>query len=113
MKLPNLEAAVVSEEKIKGYLLSATHRDGRHKAAFFVGYSYSVDDWQKLALALRRHAEENEVAKVEDSPFGKRYVIEGTIHAPDGRSSMIRAVWFVESGEDLPRLISAYPRKRS
>jgi hypothetical protein len=72
MKLPNPEVAVVSEEKIKGYLLSTNHRDGRHKAAFFVSYGYSVDNWQELALALRKHAEENEVAKVEDSPFGKR-----------------------------------------
>lgn len=36
MKLPNVEAVVVSEDKITGYLLSPTHRDGRHKAAFFL-----------------------------------------------------------------------------
>jgi hypothetical protein len=38
MKLPNHEHALVPQEKITGYLLSLTHRDGRHKAAFFVSF---------------------------------------------------------------------------
>jgi hypothetical protein len=113
MKLPNLESAVVSEEKVTGYLLSAVHRDGRHKAAFFVRFGYSTDHWQELAATLRDHARNNDVAQVQDSPFGTRYVVEGIINAPDGRSPTIRAIWFVENGEDVPRLISAYPRKRN
>jgi hypothetical protein len=43
MKLPNVEAAVISEDKITGYLLSTTHRDGRHKAAFFLGFGFTAD----------------------------------------------------------------------
>ena len=70
MKLPNLESAVVPEEKIVGYLLSANHRDGRHKAAFFQRFGYSVNGWKLLANDLLKHAAIHEVAKVEDSPFG-------------------------------------------
>jgi hypothetical protein len=36
MRLPNVAAAVVPPEKITGYLLSTEHRDGQHKAAFFL-----------------------------------------------------------------------------
>jgi len=32
--------------------------------------------------------------------------------APDGRSPLVRAVWLVESGEDVPRLVTAYPLEK-
>jgi hypothetical protein len=109
VKLPNLQAAVVPEGKITGYLLSTTHRDGRHKAAFFLGFGFAAGDWQNLAAALLRQASEHEVAKVENTLFGTRYVVEGTIGTPGGRSPNIRSVWFVESDQDTPRFVTAYP----
>ena len=113
MKLPNLQAAMVSEEKITGYLLSTTHRDGRHKATFFLAFGFSADAWQVLAAALRKHAADYEVAKVENSPFGTRYVVEGALEAPDGRTPTIRSVWFIETDEPVPRLVTAYPLERT
>jgi hypothetical protein len=112
VKLPNLEHAVVSEEKITDYLLSRTHRDGRHKAAFFESFGFSTEDWQSLQRVLLQHAADHEVTKMERSPFGVRYVIEGIITAQDGRTPMIRSVWFVENGEDAPRFVTAYPLRR-
>ena len=79
MKLPNVEAALVPEDKITGYLLSTTHRDGRHKAAFFLGFGFPASAWQTLAAALLKHASDHEVARAESTPFGTRYVVEGTI----------------------------------
>ena len=109
MKLPNVEAAVVPEEKITGYLLSTTHRDGRHKAAFFLGFGFAANAWQTLAAALLKHAAEHEVAKAESTPFGTRYVVEGTIETPDGRTPRIRSVWFLDTNQDAPRFVTAYP----
>jgi hypothetical protein len=48
----------------------------------------------------------------EASPFGTRYVIEGIISTPDGRAPFIRAVWFIETGEQIPRFVTAYPLQR-
>lgn len=109
MKPPNVEAAVVSDDKITGYLLSPTHRDGRHKAAFFLGFGFTADAGQTLTAALLKHAADHEVAKVESTPFGTRYVVEGTIETPCGRMPSIRSVWFVEAGQDIPRFVTAYP----
>jgi len=95
MNLPNAAAAVVSKDKITGYLLSTTHRDGRHKAVFFLGFGFAADAWQTLAAALLKHALDHEIAKVENTPFGVRYVVEGTIETPHGRTPRLRAVWFV------------------
>lgn len=102
MKLPNVESAVVPEAKITGYLLSTTHRDGRHKAVFFLSFGFAVGDWQALAAALLRHAEEHEVAKAENTPFGTRYVVEGTMETPSGRTPMIKELDTVVLTEDLP-----------
>jgi hypothetical protein len=112
MKLPNQAQASVPEEKITAYLLSFIHRDGRHKAAFFTRFGFALDAWETLAMALRQHAADHEVAKVEDSPFGTRYVVEGTITAPDGRTPVIRSVWFINTGQDTPRFVTAYPLER-
>src|SRR5437762_1211768 len=75
----------IPRAKVADYLLSTTHLVGRDKAAFFLGHGFSQDDWPVLAEALRKHAAEHNVVKVEDSPFGKRHVIEGAMETPDGR----------------------------
>jgi hypothetical protein len=111
VKLPNVERAETPKEKITGYLLSITHRDGRHKATFFMAHGFSVEAWETLAKALREHAAENEIAKTEQTPFGTRYIVEGPLKTPDGRNPMVRAVWFVEWGETIPRLATAYQLK--
>lgn len=113
MKVPNFNAAVVPREKITEYLLSDTHPDGKHKARFFEAFGFRVDDWQVLEQALRDHVGHHEVAKVEPSPFGVRHVVEGIMPAPDGRSLLVRTVWFIESNEATPRFATAYPLRRS
>ncbi len=112
MRLPNCERAVVPKKKITEYLLSLTHREGRSKAQFFKRVGFSAEAWEELAEALKRHASEHELTRIEDSPFGKRYVIEGIIHAPDGRMPLIRSIWFVRHIEDIPQFATAYPLKR-
>jgi len=112
VKLPNYGKAIVPREKITGYLLSSSHPDGRSKARFFTGFGFSVESWQTLAEALLRHAADDKVAKVETSLFGARYVIDGTISTPDGRAALIRSVWFIETGESIPRFATAYPLRR-
>jgi len=112
MRLPNVEHATVSKAKITDYLLSLTHRDGRSKALFFFRYGFTVAAWQDLEKALQNHAADNLVAKIEDSPFGRRYIIEGEILAPDGRTAVIRSVWFIDEGDEIPKFVTAYPLQR-
>ncbi len=112
MNLPNHDKAVIPQRKLVGYLLSHTHRDGRSKAKFFTQFGFSVAAWEELAQALRQHAADHEIAKAEPSPFGTRYVIEGQITTPEGRTPLIRSVWFIATGEKIPQFATAYPLKR-
>lgn len=108
MKLPNYEQAVVPERKITAYLLSPTHPDGRSKEKFFTAFGFSVDDWEMLANALLCHVTDYEVTKMEDSPFGTRYVVEGILLTPDDRNPLIRSVWFIKTEESIPKFVTAY-----
>jgi len=111
VKLPKYQQAVVPERKITAYLLSLTHRDGRSKAAFFMRFGFTINNWETLAEALIRHAADYAVAEIEDTSFGTSYVIEGPLLAPDGRSPRVRVVWFIATEERIPHLATAYPLK--
>lgn len=112
MKLPDIDRAIIPKGKIVGYLLSFKHRDGRSKAEFFTKLGFATDTWQDLAKALLRHADDNKVVKTEESPFGTRYIIEGEIVGPKGKTANIRPVWFVETGKHIPRFVTSYPLQR-
>src|SRR6266568_3582513 len=112
MRLPNHEQAVVPREKIRDYLLSASHPDGRHKAAFFLRFGFNRDSWQTLGEALRQHAAIHNVVKTETTRFGVRYVIEGKLLTPSQRHPYVRVVWFIRNDQEMPYFVTAYPLRR-
>ena len=109
MRLPGIQEAEAPREKIVDYLLCPEHPTGKAKATFFHRLGFRREAWGVLADALVAHAASNEAAMEEETPFGTRYVIEGKLNSPDGRSPNVRVVWFVETGETAPRLVTAYP----
>lgn len=110
--LPHVERAIVAQSKLVEYLLSASHPDGRGKARFFAAHGFTAAGWPSLAAALRNHAAAHPIAERMETPFGVRYVVEGTLSAPDGREPEVRSVWFVPVGREVPELVTAYPLKR-
>jgi len=111
MKLPNLARAEVSEEKVVDYLLNPSHPDGASKAKFFAALGFERDDWRTLAEALKRVAAENEVAKNSASPYGEKFIVDGQIESPCGKTPVVRTVWIIDAGADAARLVTAYPHE--
>ena len=109
MKLPNADRAVVPSRKITHYLLSTAHRDGQHKAEFFRSFGFKLEVWEELASALLNHAHQHEIVEIVPTPFGRNYVVEGPLSAPDGRTPKVRVVWFVANREKTATLATAYP----
>ena len=54
-----------------------------------------------------------DVVATDETPFGTGYTVEGALLAPDGRTPRVRVVWFIETGEVVPRLVTAYPLKEA
>jgi hypothetical protein len=109
MKLPNVDHAVVPSRKITHYLLSATHRDGQHKATFFLSFGFKPDAWEELASALLQHARHSEIMEIVPTPFGRNFVVEGALPSPDGRVPKVRVVWFIANDQETATLATAYP----
>ena len=112
MRLPNAEKALVSKEKITAYLLSSAHGAGGGKARFFLRFGFTTEEWSVLADTLITHAVVNEVKIEEQTIFGKKYIIEGSMETPTGEKPVIRTIWFIGCDEFVPRFITAYPRRR-
>lgn len=66
----------------------------------------------QLTMALLRHAASYKAVKTEETEFGVKYRVEGELPAPNGETPIVLSAWIIKEGEDLPRLTSAYPRKR-
>ena len=52
MPIPDAENAIISHEKVCGYLLNLDHPDGGSKANWFHSLGYELSNWQMLAEDL-------------------------------------------------------------
>ncbi len=112
MHLPNAANAYIPPAKILDYLLDADHPDGGGKAVVLTRFGFNRAEWQILAQALRTHGASHEVIQTIRTPHGLKFIIEGALESPDGRSLNLRTVWIILDGTDEPRLVSAYPSQR-
>jgi hypothetical protein len=107
--LPNAETARIEERKITDYLLAFDHPEGAGKGEFFASFGFTVTHWQLLADALLAHARTHPVSSSSRSIYGTKYRIDGAISCPDGRMPVIRSVWIIDAGAEIPRLVTAHP----
>lgn len=107
--LPNAHIAVVEEDKIRRYLLSESHPAGRSKAAFLMQAGFRQTAWEDLRHALIRHGQTGQVTSVIATEFGFKYVVQGPLTTPAGRTPSFLSVWFVARADHAPRLVTAYP----
>lgn len=68
------------------------------------------DDVERLRRhALLAQAAAGEAEPGPATPYGRKYTVRGILRGPDGRSAPIVSVWIVLAGEQVPRLVTAYP----
>ena len=109
MRLPNGGSAIVSEAKIRDYLLSPTHPIGRFKAVFFSALGYTIDNWERLQADLLKLAESGEAFVEQASAYGQKYEVRGILIGPLGRQADLITVWIVLNGGTYPQFVTAYP----
>jgi hypothetical protein len=91
LKLPNAHLALVERGKIVEYLLNSAHPDNGGKARFFMALGFRSEDWETLAAALRQMALNSPVSQDMETVHGKKYIIDGTIETPVGKTPVVRA----------------------
>ena len=109
MNLPQADHVEIARDKITDYLLSPVHPDGAGKAQFFGRMGFTGEQWHVLADALRQLASNCPVTQVVASPHGTKYIVDGALNTPSGKSPVLRTVWIIDVGAVTPRLVTAYP----
>lgn len=109
MQLPNAEQAIIPPEKLRDYLLSVSHRRGRHKAVIFRALGFRAESWFVFETALREQHLTQDAEELPGGQHGQKYQIVAPITGPNRRTGIIKSAWIILHGEDVPRFVSAYP----
>lgn len=108
-ELPHRDKAYIPPRKVSAYLLSETHAVGKSKAKFFRRLGYNETTSEDLIQRLIGIAQTEPVIEIKLSPYGTKYVIDGTLQTPRGIVVKIRTVWIIETGDNVPRFVTAHP----
>jgi hypothetical protein len=110
VRVPNAERAIIHSEKVTEYLLNLSHKRGGAKARLLLRFGYRSDSPQALEADLRSQHLSLDVTSTSTNPYGDVYEIDGPITTPSGRTVQFRSVWQIDTGADVPRFITMYPR---
>jgi hypothetical protein len=112
MLIPNADRAVVDMHKLLDYVLNPTHERGLHKARLFAAvFGLTAAD----AVAFREYR--LQVVKTHDAQLGDQlrhgqmYRIDLTM-TWNSVSENVRTTWIVRQGEDFPRLVSCFVKRK-
>src|SRR5688500_9534564 len=106
-RMPNGERAIVDLRKLEDYCLSPLHVRGRHKARVFARRSASIARMppgsDKRCSKPRARAKRSSRSKQVRKPLAI-----DTRLTRIGRTAVVRSVWIIRSGEDIPRFVTAW-----
>lgn len=112
MPLPNCENAYIADAKIYKYLLNINHPEGKGKAQFYEQIGYTATNGEELRDSLLRLACSGIVTGELPNRIGHKYIVVGSINAPNGKTYQLLTVWAIEPPGNEPRLITAYPNDK-
>ena len=102
-------ATVIAPEKLRDYILSPTHPDGRAKAAYLGRIGYTLANWRRLDADLREQILSRDAEPARRSAYGQKYEILGPLTGPNGIAAWVRTIWIIPSGDNVPRLVTLIP----
>ena len=111
MKLSATQA-VIAPEKLRDYVLSPTHPDGRAKAAYLALLGYTQADWGRLDADLREQILTRDAQPAKPSAYGQKYEILGPLTGPNGSTAWVRTIWMILRDGTVPRLVTIVPLEK-
>lgn len=88
MRIP--DDAIISDEKLTGYLLVPRQRDD--KSGFLRRGGFSLANWTQLRDAIRTLASAAEAAEDGGNEYGEFYRVEGPLVGPGGTLAVV-LIW--------------------
>lgn len=107
-RLPNADAAILDIRKLADYCLNPSHPRGRHKARVFreaLGLESGNAAW--LRDALLQAVRSSEAQQVSADAWGSYWRVDATVRR-QGKSAVVRTIWIMRNGEDIPRFVTCW-----
>jgi hypothetical protein len=103
--------SIISERKIRGYLLLPRIEDD--KSGFLAIAGYQLDNWVQLVADLRRHIDENDALLIRTTQYGDMYEIRGSLTGPNGKALNVITVWIRLHANRETRFVTLIPDKET
>lgn len=107
--LPDAHRAIIESEKLRDYVLSPDHDQGKHKARVFQS-ALGIDrgSWEYLREQIAVGVVEAEVSEVRTGRYGMRYSVAMLIEGLNGQTHEVTTGWIIDQEGASPRLTTAY-----
>lgn len=103
--------AIISERKIREYLLTCRTEDD--KSGFLALAGYSLQTWRDLERDLRREVEDGDALLIRTTQYGDIYHIRGQLKGPNGTILNVITIWIYLYATGETRFVTLVPDKET
>ena len=107
MKLP--ADTIIARRKLDEYLLR--HRDEDDKSGFLAQAGYTRENADRLMSDLRTQLLPLDAEFFDETEYGPKYRIRGTLTGPNGRTLRVLAIWMKEDATGETKFVTLLPDK--
>ncbi len=107
MKLP--ADTIIARSKLDQYLLR--HRDEDDKSGFLALAGYTAENADRFLNDLRAQLLPLDAELFDQTEYGPKYRIRGTLTGPNGRSLRVVSIWMKEDATDQTKFVTLFPDK--
>ena len=107
MKLP--ANTIIAPGKLSQYLLRLRLEDD--KSQFLALAGYTLDDADRLIRDIREQLLPLDAEFHEETEYGPKYRIRGTLTGPNGRVLRVLTIWMKENATNQTKFVTLFPDK--
>ena len=107
MKLP--ADTLIAQRKLTGYLLR--HRVEDDKSGFLALAGYTLENTARLMNDLREQLLPLDAELFDQTEYGTKYRIRGTLTGPNGRVLRVLSIWMKEDATGRTKFVTLLPDK--
>ena len=107
MKLP--ANAIIATDKFTRYLLVPQARGD--KSAFLAGAGYTLENVDQLLHDLHTQILPLDAEFIEQTEYGPKYRIRGTLTGPNRRVLGVVTIWMTEDATNRTKFVTLFPDK--
>jgi hypothetical protein len=105
MKLP--ADSVIATRKLDEYLLR--HREEDDKSGFLSLAGYTAENAERLMNDLRMQLLPLDAEFFDQTEYGPKYRIQGTLTGPNGRALRVVSIWMKEDATGATKFVTLFP----